>query len=603
LRTQLHERDAASHGHVDKEAQTIGEAAATPAETIPVELSSHICALEERLATHSSEANEQFRSLAKAHNRLTLKAREKLEQASQREAHLFAKLSVRQATVAALVGLYEQQRFAQEDSTMQSQAAVSARLEAERQLSEVQGSLLVAKQASAASAVAAENASAARLEAEAQLAEVQGLLVTSQQTSASATSAVEVANSAKLEAEHQVSELQARLAAAEQGKASAHAAAAAATEATTSARLESEKQLTEIQARVAAAEAAAAAALADAEAAVSAKLAAEQQIAELKGRLFTAEQACELGVTSQKQLEAQLEASQQADSAKIAELESRLSQQTDASASMESRAKSAEEDATKLEGECESLRMQSRELLATVEAFRHDLELAKSELRSVQEAEEMLLCELNSTKQSAAKMGGHANHRQKIQYTINIKNENVSLRGELMKARQRIAQLEVGRHNDVGVAADSATGASSTQVGGGRAPRRTGSTGSDENSNSPNLRSQRMMERALDTARAEYQHLRALVDRAALSHGTGMRGKGSLEWLRQVASRSTDTSNQELQGDLAGSGEKAVEDLAAEDHTSANIPPAADVKGASEAQSLTHSNPGTDSEGEAESGA
>eukprot|EP00928_Gymnodinium_smaydae_P094137 TRINITY_DN7864_c0_g2_i3.p1 TRINITY_DN7864_c0_g2~~TRINITY_DN7864_c0_g2_i3.p1 ORF type:complete len:580 (-),score=181.21 TRINITY_DN7864_c0_g2_i3:153-1892(-) len=103
----------------------------------------------------------------------------------------------------------------------------------------------------------------------------------------------------------------------------------------------------------------------------------------------------------------------------------------------EQSARAAEED-----GEPERLRTQNRELGLTTQQLRQDCEALRTENRSLRESLALFEEDLERVSGRHAELLGHSNQKQKIRYTLKLKDEKNELRAELDRARARIAQLE-----------------------------------------------------------------------------------------------------------------------------------------------------------------
>lgn len=94
------------------------------------------------------------------------------------------------------------------------------------------------------------------------------------------------------------------------------------------------------------------------------------------------------------------------------------------------------------------LRLQNRELCLSLRQFKMDCELLEAENLSLKEAVNIVEQDLHNVSDQHAQLIGHVNHRQKIRYTMKLKDENNRLCMELKKARQRIIHLEVNRETE-----------------------------------------------------------------------------------------------------------------------------------------------------------
>ncbi|CAE7513280.1 unnamed protein product [Symbiodinium natans] len=94
------------------------------------------------------------------------------------------------------------------------------------------------------------------------------------------------------------------------------------------------------------------------------------------------------------------------------------------------------------------LRLQNRELCLSLRQFKQDCEMLEAENLSLKEALACMEEDLHRVSDQHAQLVGHVNHRQKIRYTMKLKEEINRLHGDLKKARQRIVQLEVNKESD-----------------------------------------------------------------------------------------------------------------------------------------------------------
>lgn len=88
------------------------------------------------------------------------------------------------------------------------------------------------------------------------------------------------------------------------------------------------------------------------------------------------------------------------------------------------------------------LYIENRRSLNVAHSARRDLEIAMTETRRLRDREETHESDMSRIAEQNAELAGHQNHKQKIQYLANIKAENKTLRDELRKAKQHVAQLE-----------------------------------------------------------------------------------------------------------------------------------------------------------------
>jgi len=103
------------------------------------------------------------------------------------------------------------------------------------------------------------------------------------------------------------------------------------------------------------------------------------------------------------------------------------------------------EDLSGCDRECEDLRFRGRELLQSVQHFKEENEILAAENRSLKDAVASFEGNLDELADRNAQLIGHTNKKQKIRYTIKLKEECSQLRAELAKARSRLAHLEGAR--------------------------------------------------------------------------------------------------------------------------------------------------------------
>jgi len=91
------------------------------------------------------------------------------------------------------------------------------------------------------------------------------------------------------------------------------------------------------------------------------------------------------------------------------------------------------------------LRLQNRELCLSLRQFKQDCEHLEAENVSLKQAVSAAEGDLDRISDQHAQLMGHVNHRQKIRYTMKLKEDMNRLSAELKKARQKILQLEVSK--------------------------------------------------------------------------------------------------------------------------------------------------------------
>lgn len=90
--------------------------------------------------------------------------------------------------------------------------------------------------------------------------------------------------------------------------------------------------------------------------------------------------------------------------------------------------------------------LQNRELLFTVQQFKQDCEMLEAENASLRDTVATFEESLERVTGQHAKLIGHVNHKQKIKYTIKLKEENAHLRDELKKSRKLQLSSEANKH-------------------------------------------------------------------------------------------------------------------------------------------------------------
>jgi len=96
----------------------------------------------------------------------------------------------------------------------------------------------------------------------------------------------------------------------------------------------------------------------------------------------------------------------------------------------------------RLDQENEKLKDQNRQVLVSLQMQQQDLQIALAETRRLSEREAAYERDVLQLSERSAELGGHANPKQKIKHLVSVKEENQSLRQELKRGKQVIAQLE-----------------------------------------------------------------------------------------------------------------------------------------------------------------
>jgi len=204
----------------------------------------------------------------------------------------------------------------------------------------------------------------------------------------------------------------------------------------------------------------------------------------------------------------------------------------------------------RLDQENESFKDQNRKVLLSLQLQQQDLQLALVETRRLQEREEVYERDVLRMSERSAELGGHANPKQKIKHLMAVKDENQSLRQELKRAKQSVAQLEgslrAAQFFEVGTQPPNSEAKAGRRQAGAQQPMtpgrplsRTpapGADAADERSENlrrvekaEQLRHARAHRRASERAANEYQHLYTLVERAlAMGSTTAASGLGDI---------------------------------------------------------------------------
>jgi len=212
-----------------------------------------------------------------------------------------------------------------------------------------------------------------------------------------------------------------------------------------------------------------------------------------------------------------------------------------------------------------------QQLALTVRQLQADCELLEAENCSLKEVMSGFEEELDTHAQSI----GHTNHKQKIRYTVQLKDEINRLLAELKRARQQIVQLEASKTNEslvealasLGMRVELSTGAAhepsaSTAKGrcgaqasppprasrraslpAGRAASASARHDRAEDAHVEELeRRSALQRRALERISVDFQHLRALIERVVMvagadNHCGGVSFAELLQRLRDVIAR------------------------------------------------------------------
>eukprot|EP00928_Gymnodinium_smaydae_P019902 TRINITY_DN17669_c0_g1_i1.p1 TRINITY_DN17669_c0_g1~~TRINITY_DN17669_c0_g1_i1.p1 ORF type:complete len:617 (+),score=171.59 TRINITY_DN17669_c0_g1_i1:67-1917(+) len=192
------------------------------------------------------------------------------------------------------------------------------------------------------------------------------------------------------------------------------------------------------------------------------------------------------------------------------------------------RTRRAEETACDVH-EVERLLTQNRELVLTVQQLKQDSELLEAENRSLREL--AAACEDVHSKVAGqnAHIMGHVNHKQKIRYMVQLKEETAQLRAELKKTQKRLLQMQASKKSEnlvdallplAGLQPRGVSGFASEP----RTPRRAMQStprgvGASELRGPEADRRCRQLERMLESIAIDFRHFISLVERVLSAAG------------------------------------------------------------------------------------
>lgn len=136
---------------------------------------------------------------------------------------------------------------------------------------------------------------------------------------------------------------------------------------------------------------------------------------------------------------------------RIEELErdnNRLQQQIQKSTGADRCIQRKAQDFETCEKENKQLRERNQQLSATMQQFKQESEELLMDNRGLLESIALAEGDLEKVSDQHAQLIGHVNKKQKIRYTLNLKDERNLLRRELEKARQRLSHLEGSKRSD-----------------------------------------------------------------------------------------------------------------------------------------------------------
>jgi len=176
---------------------------------------------------------------------------------------------------------------------------------------------------------------------------------------------------------------------------------------------------------------------------------------------------------------------------------------------------------------CETLLAEGRELSSTVAMLKEQCENLEVENQSLRSKVDSLQENLEYVSSSHAELAGHANHRQKIRHTIQLKTDRDNTREENFRLKQRIRQLEAGRNSQgiinavagfSGATPDPKTPtASQRSKSGFRQPR---FSGLETNRDAKKMMKIQQLEHQLERNRNNVMHFLVLIERA-VAQGDG----------------------------------------------------------------------------------
>lgn len=231
-----------------------------------------------------------------------------------------------------------------------------------------------------------------------------------------------------------------------------------------------------------------------------------------------------------------------------------------------------ESELERLDSENERLREQNAQALQTLQMLQFDFQSALAETKRLQEREAAYESDMLRINERSAELGGHSNPKQKIKHLMAVKDENQSLRQELKKNQQLVAQLQSqlraaqffensfapaprneAEHLSV-VERSTRTQTprrrqAAPSTPGRPLPRKQGGQGAvdcrendDRADRAEQLRLARAHQRASETAANEYQHLYALIERALATEGNTSTASDQKDLYRRLREMSPKVS-------------------------------------------------------------
>jgi len=185
---------------------------------------------------------------------------------------------------------------------------------------------------------------------------------------------------------------------------------------------------------------------------------------------------------------------------------------------------------------CTAMLAESQELALTITALKNQCDGLEVERKSLASKVDSLQESLEEVSSSHAELAGHANHRQKIRHTLQLKDDRDSYREENFRLKQRILQLEA-RNSSQGIV-QAVAGHSGGELRSGRVSRlssrpasRGGHDGLDGSQRCLQKRCQQL-ERELERNKINVTHFLAIIERAVSTEGESKSVTALLQALR-----------------------------------------------------------------------
>ncbi|CAE7556730.1 BET12 [Symbiodinium sp. CCMP2456] len=202
---------------------------------------------------------------------------------------------------------------------------------------------------------------------------------------------------------------------------------------------------------------------------------------------------------------------------------------------------------------CTAMLAESQELALTITALKNQCDGLEVERKSLASKVDSLQESLEEVSSSHAELAGHANHRQKIRHTLQLKDDRDSYREENFRLKQRILQLEA-RNSSQGIV-QAVAGHSGSELRGSRVSRlssrpasRGGTDGLDGSQRCLQKRCQQL-ERELERNKINVTHFLAIIERAVPSKGGAQKPKDDTyaATSREMMERQNDEAIEDLE--------------------------------------------------------